>query len=92
MQVALPKSFDLLVLQGVHDEHVEIEIGFPVNAPPRLTTNPYGDDLVYFQGGEAPPVDVVDFPRFEKRMIRVGRDLTVFPVSAGAKLFRLGRP
>jgi len=39
------------------------------------------DDLVYLMGGEALDVDMADFPRLGKRMVRRGMEVEVYDVS-----------
>src|SRR5918997_1871010 len=39
------------------------------------------EDLVYLVGGEVLDVDVADFPRLGKRMVRLGQDVEVYDVS-----------
>ncbi len=62
-------------------------IGFPAGLHAHLMRNPYSEDLVYLSGGEILHVDVVDFPRAERRLVQVGRDAKVYPTSQGKPLF-----
>ncbi len=43
--------------------------------------NLYEEDLVYLMGGEALDVDVADFPRLGKRMVRRGQEIEIYDVS-----------
>jgi uncharacterized cupin superfamily protein len=76
------------------DERFELAhgdfVGFPAGGPPHHIHNPYEEDLVYLAGGERRDVDVIDFPGAERRLVRVGRDSTVYPARAGEPLFRRG--
>ncbi len=62
-------------------------VGFPAGAPPHCVRNPYSEELSYLCGGEIVDVDVLDFPRAERRAVRVGREVTVYPTRAGERLF-----
>jgi uncharacterized cupin superfamily protein len=39
--------------------------------------------FTYLEGGEVLPVDVVDFPRLGKRMVRTASERTLYDESAG---------
>src|SRR6267142_2807777 len=41
--------------------------------------NPGDTDLVYLSGGERREFELADFPRHNKRMARLGREVTIFP-------------
>jgi len=43
--------------------------------------NPYDEDLVYLVGGENREVEVADFPRLGKRMIRCGQEVKIYDTS-----------
>jgi uncharacterized cupin superfamily protein len=62
-------------------------VGFPAGGPAHLVHNPYEEDLVYLAGGERTDLDVIDFPEAGRRLVRVGRDSTVYPLRAGEPLF-----
>ena len=58
-------------------------VGFPAPQVPHHLRNPSEEeDLVYLVGGEVLDVDVADFPRLGKRMVRRGQDVEVYDVSA----------
>jgi len=63
------------------EEEVEVGPGdFMGFATPSLAhhlRNPFDVDLVYLMGGEHREVEVADFPRLRKRLIRDGNDLQV---------------
>jgi uncharacterized cupin superfamily protein len=69
----------------VADEEVEVGAGdFVGFAAPQVAhhmRNPFDEDLVYLVGGEALDVDVADFPRLGKRMVRRGMEVEVYEVS-----------
>jgi uncharacterized cupin superfamily protein len=69
----------------VADEEVEVAAGdFVGFAAPQVAhhmRNPFDEDLVYLVGGEALDVDVADFPRIGKRMVRRGQTVEVYDVS-----------
>jgi uncharacterized cupin superfamily protein len=56
-------------------------MGFPAPQVAHHLRNPYGEDLVYLMGGEVLDVDVADFPRLGKRMVRRGQDVEIYDVS-----------
>ena len=82
----------LYVLSGhgvveIGDEEVEVGpgdfVGFPApQAPHHLRSSSGEEDLVYLVGGEVLDVDVANFPRLGKRMVRRGGDVEVYDVSA----------
>jgi uncharacterized cupin superfamily protein len=76
----------------VADEEHEVGVGdFVSFAAPQVAhhmRNPFDEDLVYLVGGEALDVDVADFPRLGKRMVRRGMEVEVYDES-DAKEFGL---
>jgi uncharacterized cupin superfamily protein len=56
-------------------------MGFPTPAVAHHLHNPYDEDLVYLVGGENHEVEVADFPRLGKRMLRLGQNVEVYDVS-----------
>ncbi len=60
-------------------------VGFPTPSAAHHLTNPFSEELVYLSCGERREVEVADYPREGKRMVRVGKELTVFPLSAVEK-------
>jgi uncharacterized cupin superfamily protein len=63
--------------------------GFPAGLYAHHVRNPGPGELVYLCGGERAPVDVIDYPRVGHRglrVVRVGRQQTVFPAGAGEPL------
>jgi uncharacterized cupin superfamily protein len=65
----------------------EFEVGagdfmsFPAPQVAHHLRNLYEEDLVYLMGGEVLDVDVADFPRLGKRMVRRGRDVEIYDAS-----------
>jgi uncharacterized cupin superfamily protein len=47
------------------------DMGFPPPGVAHLLQNPFDTDLVYLMGGEAVPLDVLDYPRLGKRFLLV---------------------
>ena len=71
----------LFVLSGrgiaeVGDERHEVGpgdfLGFATPSVAHHLSNPFDEELVYISGGESREVEVADFPRLGKRMVRVG--------------------
>jgi uncharacterized cupin superfamily protein len=60
-------------------------MGFPTTVAHHLR-NPHEEDLIYLVGGESHDLEVADFPRLGKRMIRSGRDVEIYDTS-GARSF-----
>jgi uncharacterized cupin superfamily protein len=47
-------------------------MGFPTPSVGHHLRNPFAEDLVYLSGGERRGMEVADYPRLGKRMVRVG--------------------
>lgn len=56
-------------------------MGFSTPSVAHHLRNPYDEDLVYLVGGENLDVEIADFPRLGKRMIRRGQDVEVYETS-----------
>jgi len=52
-------------------------MGFPAPSVGHHLRNPFAVDLVYLMGGEHRPVDIADFPRLRKRLVRNGDEFQV---------------
>ncbi len=52
-------------------------MGFPTPSVGHHLRNPFEVDLVYLMGGEHLPVDIADFPRLRKRLVRNGSEFQV---------------
>jgi uncharacterized cupin superfamily protein len=69
----------------IDDEEFEVStgdfMGFPTPSVAHHLRNPYEEDLLYLVGGENRDVEVADFPRLSKRMLRRGQDVEVYEVS-----------
>ena len=61
-------------------------MGFPAPSVGHHLRNPYDEELVYLVGGERKLVEISDFPRQGKRMIRSGLRVSIHPL-AGAEAF-----
>jgi uncharacterized cupin superfamily protein len=76
------------------DESVEVGpgdfMGFPTPSIAHHLRNPFQEDLVYISGGERREMEVADFPRVGKRLVRVGMDVTIYDKAEGKKLFGEG--
>ena len=55
-------------------------MGFPAGVAHHLR-NPYQEDLVYLVGGENVDIEVANFPRLGRRIIRKGEDVQVYRTS-----------
>jgi uncharacterized cupin superfamily protein len=56
-------------------------MGFPTPSVAHHLKNPYDEDLVYLMGGENLDVEVADFPRLGKRMLRRGDNVEIYNLS-----------
>ena len=56
-------------------------MGFPAPQVAHHLRNPFDEDLVYLVGGEVLDVDVANFPRLGKRVVRRGQDVEVYDAS-----------
>jgi uncharacterized cupin superfamily protein len=59
-------------------------IAFPTPSEPHVLRNTSSEDVVYLTGGERAALDVCDFPRDGKRMVRLGERATVYDLDGGA--------
>lgn len=57
-------------------------VGFPAPSVAHHLTNPFDQDFTYLSGGERREVEIADYPRHGRRMVRVGGQVDIFPVSA----------
>jgi uncharacterized cupin superfamily protein len=53
-------------------------MGFPTPAVAHHLRNPYDEDLIYLVGGESHEVEVANFPRLGKRMLRLGQNVEIY--------------
>jgi uncharacterized cupin superfamily protein len=69
-------------------------MGFPAPGIAHLFRNPFGEDLVYLMGGEAVPLDVLDYPSLGKRFLLhyAGGPPDFFELGEPAKPFGLADP
>jgi len=61
-------------------------MGFPTPSVAHHLRNPYDEELVYLMGGENLDVEIADFPRLGKRMVRRGETIEIYNLSE-AKAF-----
>jgi uncharacterized cupin superfamily protein len=67
-------------------EH-EVGPGDFVAFPPGVAhhvRNPFAEDVTYLMGGESVDVEIADFPKLGKRMVRHGMKTAVYPLEAEA--------
>lgn len=63
-------------------------MGFPTPSVGHHLRNPFDEDLVYLSGGERRISEIADFPRHDKRLVRVGLSASIHGISdAGALPF-----
>jgi uncharacterized cupin superfamily protein len=82
----------LFVLSGralieIEDETHQLEpgdfVGFPTPSVAHHVRNTFDEPFVYLSGGERRELEIADFPRHGRRMVRIGRNVDIYPVSAG---------
>jgi uncharacterized cupin superfamily protein len=61
-------------------------MGFPTPSVAHHLRNPFDEDLVYLSGGERNRVEISEFPRLGKRMIRSGQRVSVHPLDSAEPL------
>ena len=80
----------LYILSGrgiaeIDGEEIEIAAGafmaFPTPSIPHHLKNPFDQDLIYLMGGENHEIEIADFPRLGKRMIRNREKIDIYEVS-----------
>lgn len=67
-------------------------MGFPAAGAGHHLKNPYDEDLVYLAGGEKLEVEVADFPRHGKRLVRVGEKIAVHDIASAEALGPFEKP
>ena len=81
----------LYILSGrgiaeIGDESFEVGpgdfMGFPTPSVGHHLKNPFQEELVYISGGERRPVEVADFPKIGKRLVRFGTQVSIYDVGA----------
>lgn len=58
-------------------------VAFPTPSVAHLLANRSAAEVVYLMGGENRDAEVADFPDHDRRMVRVGRTVTVYRLSDG---------
>ena len=80
----------LYILSGrgiaeIDGEEIQIAAGaflaFPTPSVPHHLKNPFDQDLIYLMGGENHEIEIADFPRLGKRMIRNREKIDIYEVS-----------
>lgn len=80
----------LFILSGrgiaeVGEERYEVGpgdfLGFRTPSVAHHLSNPFDEELVYISGGERREVEVADFPRLGKRMVRVGAQMALHDIT-----------
>jgi uncharacterized cupin superfamily protein len=63
-------------------------LGFPAAGPAHHLRNTGTEDLVYMSGGEQRDIEIADFPRLGKRLVRMRKEALVYDLAAGKSVFR----
>lgn len=61
-------------------------MGFRAPSVAHHLRNPFDEELVYLMGGESKPVEIADFPRLGKRMVRSGTRVSIHPLDGAEAL------
>ncbi len=56
-------------------------MAFPTPSVPHHLKNPFDQDLTYLMGGENHEIEIADFPRLGKRMIRNREKIDIYEAS-----------
>lgn len=77
----------LYILSGrgiaeIGEQQVEVGpgdfLGFPAPSVGHHLRNPFDTDLIYLSGGERHDMEIADYPRHGKRLVRVGADASIY--------------
>ena len=91
----------IYILEGramveIDGEHHELGPGdfvaFPTPSVPHQLRNPFDRECVYLMGGESRPVEIGDFPRLGRRMVRINGHETTYDLSAERPMFEPESP
>jgi uncharacterized cupin superfamily protein len=61
-------------------------MGFPTPSIGHHLRNPFTEDLVYLSGGERRISEIADFPRLDKRLVRVGMSVSIYGIEDGGAM------
>jgi uncharacterized cupin superfamily protein len=65
-------------------------VAFPTPSVAHHMRNPFDVECVYLMGGENRPVEIADFPRHNRRMVRVGDQVMTHELSDSQPMFPPG--
>jgi uncharacterized cupin superfamily protein len=75
----------------IDDQEYEVGAGdfmaFPTPSVAHHLRNPFTEDLVYLMGGERTDMEIADFPRLRKRLIRTGNQVQLVDWDQLSSLF-----
>lgn len=78
----------------INDDEFEVQagdfMGFPTPGVAHHLRNPYPENLVYLMGGENLDIEIADFPRLGKRMLRYGEKIEIYDQSDARSFGPLG--
>ena len=89
----------IYILQGRAEAEIDGEkhelgagdfIAFPTPSVAHHLRNPFDVECVYLMGGETHQVEVADFPRHNRRMVRIGDQVMTHELSAAQPMFSPG--
>jgi uncharacterized cupin superfamily protein len=62
-------------------------VAFPTPSVAHNLGNPFDEELVYLMGGENRTEEIADFPTLDRRMVKLGGELTIYKLSDGKPFF-----
>ncbi|MCU0950001.1 MAG: cupin domain-containing protein [Burkholderiaceae bacterium] len=65
-------------------------VAFPTPSVAHQLGNPFDDEVVYLMGGENRNEEIADFPALDRRMVKLGGELTIYKLSDGKPFFDEG--
>jgi uncharacterized cupin superfamily protein len=67
-------------------------MGFPTPSVAHHLRNPFAEELVYLSGGESRDVEIADFPKHNRRMVRKGNHIDVYTLDDAKPFAPLDKP
>lgn len=70
-------------------------VAFPTPSVAHDMSNPFEEELVYLMGGENKNEEIADFPTLDRRMVKLGKELSIYKLSDGKPFFpidEVGKP
>jgi uncharacterized cupin superfamily protein len=62
-------------------------VAFPTPSVAHNMSNPFDEELVYLMGGENKNEEIADFPTLDRRMVKLGKELSIYKLSDGKPFY-----